>query len=254
MRRLPFITLVLLFALPFVYFGVAAFAEQWRFPALWPPGWTLQHWAALGGGQWGQSALLSLSLALLTGGIATALGFWTAHGLSQSKHARRWLLWAYFPYAFSPVIYAHGLKFFFNSAQLAGQFLGVLLGQLILCYPFAVLFFFSHFDQRLREMEALSYTLGAGPRAVWWRVLLPVSRPALLLCFFQIFLISWFDYGLSSVIGLGQVRTLTVAVYQYILEANAGWAAVSACLLCLPPLVLLWINQGFLQKVHATNQ
>lgn len=248
MRRFFFSSLLLMFVLPFAYFLAASFADQWRFPALWPPGWTLQHWAALGGAQWSQSALQSLALAALVGAFATALGFWTAHGLSQSPQARRWLLWAYFPYAFSPVIYAHGLKYFFNVAHLSGQFWGVLLAQLVLCYPFAVLLFYTHFDVRMREMEALSYTLGAGPRAVWLRVLIPVSRPAILLCFFQIFLISWFDYGLSSVIGLGQVRTLTVAVYQYITEANTGLAAVSACLLCLPPLVLLWVNQAFLQK------
>jgi len=76
-------------------------------------------------------------------------------------------------------------------------------------------------------------------------VLIPMSKLALLICFFQTFLISWFEYGLSSVIGLGQVRTLTIAVYQYIGESNQFVAALASCLIALPPLLLLWFNQRF---------
>jgi putative spermidine/putrescine transport system permease protein len=79
----------------------------------------------------------------------------------------------------------------------------------------------------------------------------PVSKPVLLLCFFQTFLISWFEYGLTSVIGLGQVRTLTIALYQYIGEANQYVAALAGCLVCLPPLLLLWLNQRYVYQAAS---
>lgn len=239
--------LIGLLILPFLYLLTASVASEWRFPALLPLGWTLGHWTELGssGGNWGASALTSFALAFLVGICATGAGFLTAQQLSKHPKRQLWLIMAYLPYAFSPVIYAHCIKFYFNVSGMAGSFAGVLFAHFLLCYPFATLLFFRYFDASLRALESLSFTLGASSRATFWRVLLPVSRTALLICFFQTFLISWFEYGLVSVIGQGQVRTLTIGVYQYIGEANPYLAALASCLVCLPPLLLLWINQRY---------
>ena len=254
MRRINLWVLLTLFCLPFAYLLALSLASGWRFPDLLPSGWTPGHWTNLGsaGGDWASNACRSLALAAATGVFSTGAGFLTARHLSGHPKRQLWLALAYLPFAFSPVIYAHCLKFFFNISDLSGTFTGVLLAQFILTYPFAILLFFNHFDHTLQAMEDLTYTLGGSARAAFWRVLVPVSRPALLICFFQTFLISWFEYGLTSVIGLGQVRTLTIAVYQYIGEANQYVAALASCLVCLPPLVLLWLNQRFVFRQQTT--
>ena len=254
MRRIVLWVLLTLFCLPFAYLLALSLASGWRFPDLLPSGWTPGHWTNLGsaGGDWASNACRSLALATATGVLSTGAGFLTARHLSGHPKRQLWLALAYLPFAFSPVIYAHCLKFFFNISDLSGTFTGVLLAQFILTYPFAILLFFNHFDHTLQAMEDLTYTLGGSARAAFWRVLVPVSRPALLICFFQTFLISWFEYGLTSVIGLGQVRTLTIAVYQYIGEANQYVAALASCLVCLPPLVLLWLNQRFVFRQQTT--
>jgi putative spermidine/putrescine transport system permease protein len=247
LKKILLATLLALFVLPFGYLLLLSLATEWRFPARWPAGLTLTHWADLGStsGGWGQSACTSLWLAGLVATSATGMGFLTARHLAAHPRRSLWLTLAYLPYAFSPVIYAHCLRYFFNVSDLSGTVVGVFLAQFVLTYPFAILLFFNHFDATLRSMEDLTYTLGGSARTAFWRVLVPVSRAALLVCFFQTFLISWFEYGLTSVIGQGQVRTLTVAVYQYIGEANPYVAALAGCLICLPPLALLWLNQRF---------
>jgi putative spermidine/putrescine transport system permease protein len=73
----------------------------------------------------------------------------------------------------------------------------------------------------------------------------------LLIAFFQSFLISWFEFGLTNYIGGGQVQTLTLRVYQYIGEANIHLAALSSLLLVIPPLILLWLNKRFI--FHPSN-
>ena len=246
-KKIALGVLLALFILPFGYLGMLSLASEWRFPHLLPVTWTMAHWTGVGsaGGNWTSSALTSLMLASTVGVLSTGFGFLTARYLSAHPKRQLWLMLAYLPYAFSPVIYAHCLKFFFNVSDLSGTLSGVLLAQFVLTYPFAILLFFNHFDRSLQAMEDLTYTLGGSVRAAFWRVLVPVSRTALLICFFQIFLISWFEYGLTSVIGLGQVRTLTIALYQYIGEANQYVAALASCLVCLPPLALLWLNQRF---------
>ena len=247
MKKATLALLIALFVLPFGYLLVLSLATEWRFPNLAPAGWTLGHWNDLGsaGGNWLGSLMTSFLLALGVGLISTSLGFLTAWQLAWHPRRPLWLLLAYVPYAFSPVVYAHCLKFFFNISNLSGTWPGVMIAQCILTYPFAILLFFNHFDHHLKAMEDLAYTLGGSSKAVFWKVLAPVSRTILLICFFQTFLISWFEYGLTSVIGLGQVRTLTIGVYQYIGESNIYVAALASCLVSLPPLLLLWLNQRF---------
>jgi putative spermidine/putrescine transport system permease protein len=228
-----------IFLLPFLYLPALSFSEEWRFPDLAPAGWTVRHWSDLGASLW-QEAAISLLIGLFVAVLSTVTGFLTARQLSGHPARQRWLTLAYIPYAFSPVVFAWCLKYFFNAADLSGSLTGVMLAQFILTYPFAFLLFFNHFDLRMRAMEHLIYTLGGTPRQALLKVIVPVSKRVILLGFVQVFLISWFEYGLTSVIGLGQVRTLTVAVYQYIGESNPFVAASASCLICLPPLLLLW--------------
>lgn len=237
-RKIALYLFLGIFLLPFVSLLIWSLSSAWFYPAILPGQWTLDSWRRMPLG-FGEALGNSVSLALLVGSSATAAGFVTAAKLSAHRYSRTLLLLSYLPYAFSPVIFAHCIKYFFLASGLAGHFGGVLCAQFILCYPFAFLFFFRHFDPNLRALAQLSATLGASGSVVWWKVLVPVSRKALILCFLQCFLISWFEYGLSWVIGLGQLRTLTIVTYYYMGEANLPMAAVSACLICLPPLFFL---------------
>jgi len=80
-------------------------------------------------------------------------------------------------------------------------------------------------------------------------VILLLSRGPFLVCFFQTFLISWFQYGLTVLVGSGQVETLPLRVYAYVNEANLGYAAVASGLLVLPPLILLWLNRQIVRRL-----
>ncbi len=127
---------------------------------------------------------------------------------------------------------------------LYGTFGGVLLAQLFITFPYGVIFFSSFWNERLRSMEELVKTLGGSTLQAYAKVLVPVARGALMTCFFQLFLISWFEYGLTNLIGVGKVPTLTLRVFQYVNEANLFLAALASCLLILPPVALLWLNRS----------
>lgn len=96
-----------------------------------------------------------------------------------------------------------------------------------------------------RQAASLGATLGQRIRYV----LIPMAKPWLALALFQSFLISWFEYGLSATIGLGKVKTLTILTYGFIQEANPAFAAVSALILTLPPLLVLALNRSLLRPV-----
>ncbi|MCB0637452.1 MAG: hypothetical protein KDC54_12575 [Lewinella sp.] len=242
------ILLVLAILFPFAFLVLLSVGRQWVFPALWPEEWSLANWAEALASHGGLGATLgrSLGISLVVATVGTGLGFWSSQALTATR-AGRWLLQlAYLPYIFAPVILAACLQYYFLVLDVVGQLNGVLLAQLFIAYPFAVILLSGFWNDRLRATQQLAATLGASPRQAYWRVLLPMARGPLLVCFFQTFLISWFEYGLTTLIGLGKVQTLTLAVFQYVNEANIFFAAVAGVLLAVPPVLMLWLNKRYI--------
>ncbi len=248
MKKIVVFLLILVFLSPFAYFIVASVAVNYRFPLLWPEGWTMDNWQQIFRTNNGlfDSVFTSLLISVVTAAVSTSAGFVISKTLAYHTKRSLFNILAYLPYSFSPVIYAYCLYFFFNKSQLSGHIVGVLLAQFILTFPFSIILFLNHWNTELKAVEELTYTLGGSVTQAWRRVIIPMSKSILLLCFFQTFLISWFEYGLTSVIGLGKVHTLTIKVYQYIGESNLGFAALASCLLVFPPLILLWFNRHFM--------
>src|SRR5207237_2535721 len=116
---------------------------------------------------------------------------------------------------------------------------GVVLAHTVFTFGFAIVYFTGFWNVEKKAFEDLAATLGAGRLQTYRRVLLPMSWGALRTGFFQTFLMSWFQYGLTVLIGAGKVVTLPVLVFAYVGEANPLFAAASSLLLILPPLLLL---------------
>ncbi|HQU72948.1 MAG TPA: ABC transporter permease [Calditrichia bacterium] len=242
-----------LLVLPVLYLVLLSLAREWRFPAVMPPVITLQNWVSLFTVERSllESLLLSLVISVSVAIVVTAASFLISRRIAYHPRRDRLLLLCYLPYILSPVIYAACLYFYFVKLKLAGSLGGVLIGQLAITFPFGLIVFTSYWNHHLKNLEELVATLGGNPLQTLWRVLVPVSRGILLVVFFQVFLISWFEYGLTSFLGVGKVQTLTIKVYQYLYEGNIYFSALAACLLILPPTVLFWVNKRFIFRSLA---
>ncbi|WP_299464996.1 ABC transporter permease [uncultured Microscilla sp.] len=241
--------------LPFLLLLGLSLSRQWIYPNLLPQQVGLMNWAQLWGYQQNllQSLGVSLVLSLSVAFIATWAGFFTGRMLAYHPYGRQLLKLAYLPYVISPVIYAACLKVYFIWFGLDARFWGVLFAQLIITYPFSVILFSEYWSYRTQALEQLVATLGGSPWQTVWKVLVPISQNILLVSFFQTFLISWFEYGLTQLIGLGKVPTLTLMVFGYLKEANIYFAALASCLLVMPPLLLLWVNKKYVLKGRGSD-
>jgi len=236
-----------LFVFPFVYMLLLSLSQSWSYPDLIPSSLTFRNWLAVFEIQgelfesFSISVLISLSVAIM----ATATGFITSKFIAYHPNRKVWMLLSYFPFILSPVIYAACIYYLFIRSGLSGNIGGVILGQLIIAYPYAIILFSGFWNKKLQGMQELVSTLGGTPMQAYIRILIPAAKGMILVCFFQTFLISWFEYGLTTIIGVGKVQTLTLNVFQYISEANIYYAALSSCLLILPPAFLLYVNKKF---------
>ncbi len=241
-HRAPATTLVALFAvLPIVYLALLSVTRTGAPPRVLPAEWRLDAWRFLlsGRGEMLRSLWVSLALSAAVALSSAPLGFVAARYVAFHRHRRLLLFFAYMPFVLSPVILGTCMLFFYIRAGLSGSLAGVFLAQTVFTFGFSIVFFLSFWNREKLDLEDLVATLG-GTRPQFYRlVLLPISRDALRTGMFQIFLLSWFQYGLTILIGEGGVRTLPVLVYAHVAEANPLFAAAAGMLLVLPPLALL---------------
>ncbi|MEO6584140.1 MAG: hypothetical protein ABIO05_07435, partial [Ferruginibacter sp.] len=188
-KSLAFLAL-LLFMMPFVFLFVLSIASGWNFPQLLPSGYSTERWSGLIQNSGGllQNLQLSFFIALIVAIASTITGFTISRSISLHSKKKYLLFACYFPLALSPVIYSLLLNHFFNLLNLSGTFTGIIIAQLIITIPFSILLLSSFWNENMRSLEQVSATLGSNLQQTFFRVLLPVALPQLLVCFFQTFL------------------------------------------------------------------
>ncbi len=239
--------------LPFPILVLLSLAQHWPWPELLPTHLQMRQWQAVFKDAQGlkSAILLSVGLGVAVSGAATALGFASSRSVARHPQQHRLLTLVYLPFAVSPVVLGVSLLYIFLRLHLAGNVAGVMLAQLVFAYAYAVILSRTFWNRRVAALEELAVSLGANRWQVWLRVLMPMARPLLVICLFQTFLISWFDYALAQLIGNAQVATLTVSLYQYFVGGDTRLAATCSLLLIAPPLAALALNHRLLSATIA---
>lgn len=243
-KKLYYGSAALLLLLPLAAVLYLSVQQQWAYPQLLS-GFTLQHWQRFlsPGSGLGGSLLLSLAIATGIAATATAFGVVVSAQLLGQQRQSRLLKLAYYPYLIAPVVFGAMLQFYFARLGLMGTVGGVMLAQLLFACPYSVLLMSTFWNDRVRQTLHQATTLGASPWQLYRTVLLPMAKPWAFLCFVQCFLISWYEYGITQLIGVGKVKTLTVAAMLFVREADPHLAALCACLMVAPPIALLLVGR-----------
>ncbi len=239
--------LVVFILFPFVFMVGLSLASDWRFPNVLPAYFGFRNWIQVLASETGLlgSFLISVFISLTVAVFSTLIGFFVSRIVAYHSKKNLLTIFTYFPYILSPVVFAACLSFFFLKLGLFGKPIGVIIAQFMIAFPYASIFFSSFWGERTKDFENLVATLGGDWKQSFFKVLLPMAKGLLLICFFQTFLISWFEYGLTSIIGVGKVQTLTIKVFLFIKESNFYYGALSCCLLIFPPVVLLYFNKKY---------
>lgn len=251
MKRHFVAALAMLLALfPLAFLLLTAVAGSWTAPRLFPQTLSGDRFITVISGEGGllASLFLSTAIGLAVAALSTSLGFVTSRAIAESTRRKFWTALAYLPFAVSPVILAVCLLYFFLRLGLAGTVVGVAFAHLPLAYGFAVVLLIGVWNPEKRGLADVARTLGAPPLRVWTHVLVPAALPLLRVCFFQTFLISWVQYGMTLMIGQGAVKTLPLRVFDYVFESDPGLAAVAGLMLVAPPILMLWFERKLLLK------
>jgi arabinogalactan oligomer/maltooligosaccharide transport system permease protein len=136
------------------------------------------------------------------------------------------------------------------------QLLGLLdsLGGLVLVYsttslPFCVWMLKGYFDSLPKELEEAALMDGASPFQIFWRIVLPLARPALAVTALFSFMTAWNEFILAATLLNDAARfTLPVALQRYVGEYKTEWGhfAAGAIVVSVPVMALFFALQKHL--------
>ncbi len=133
---------------------------------------------------------------------------------------------------------------------MAFTFEGLVLGSVLYSLPFAVQPMAAGFAAVDRTLLGAAGTLGASPAAVFRRVVLPLSRNAILTGVMLAFAHTLGEFGVVLMIGgniPGQTRTVSIAIYDLVQSLDYHSANQTA-------LLLLAISFAMLALVYGLNR
>jgi putative spermidine/putrescine transport system permease protein len=144
-----------------------------------------------------------------------------------------------------------GLGLTSEPLRLANNFTGVVIGLVHAMLPFMILMLTTVLLRIEPELEDAAAGLGAGPWSIFWRVLLPLSRPGLLAGYLVVFTISISAYTTPAM--LGGRRVLVMAVYiaqqvRNVLDYAVGATASVVLLVCVAAVTLASVRDGNQQR------
>jgi arabinogalactan oligomer/maltooligosaccharide transport system permease protein len=192
---------------------------------------------------------------IIVSGAVTAVGVFlacsAAYSLSRFSFPGRGLTLRSFLFSqmFPGVVTTIPLYVFLEKLHLLNH-----LGGLVLCYattaiPFCVFMLKGHFDSLPRELEEAVLLDGGTRFDAFYRVALPLSRPALAVTALFSFLTAWNEFILAATF-LSEPRryTLPVMLSRYVGDYATEWGhfAAGAVIVSVPVMALFFALQRYL--------
>jgi len=116
----------------------------------------------------------------------------------------------------------------FSALQMIGSHLAVILSHLTVTMPLIIWILIGFFEDLPRELFDAARIDGCSIYSAFCRVALPLALPGVIVSGILSFIFSWNNFMLSLILGGSGVRTLPVAVYNFIGDTQIDWGGLNA--------------------------
>jgi putative thiamine transport system permease protein len=210
---------------------IMSFSGHWPFPALLPAVIQASAWTAIADVP--LPALNSISLAFAAALIALVLAVVWFENASERYDALL-IAAAVAALALPQIMIASGQSALFLRLGWSGHYAGVLLAHLAFVFSYVAIILkgpYRAFDPRWRSM---AHGLNTSGWRFWWRIKLPLLRPALAAAAAVGFAVSMAQYLPSQLLGEGRITTLTTEAVTLAGSGNRPLTAAFALALAVP--------------------
>jgi raffinose/stachyose/melibiose transport system permease protein len=191
--------------------------------------------------QLGNSTLVMLATTLLVIGLASSAAFVFA----RMPFRGRELLFTYYVLGllFPMTVAILPVYLLIRRIGLVDTLWGIILPQVAFLLPLSIIILRNFFLGIPRELEDAAYVDGASSLQFFWRILLPLSRPALAAVSVLTMVYSWNNFFLPLVALNSESKwTLPLGVMQYQGQYSSDWGAILAFVsLAMIPAIVFYL-------------
>jgi len=228
-----------------------SFAEQWYYPQKLPGQWGLKWWERVfrPTGDAVASLWTSVQIALVTVVTSLALAIPAGYALARRSLPVRALVMLLFllPQAFPSLpVYINVARLFYGLG-LNGTITGVVLVHTLHGLVFAVWITAAAFAAVDRDLEHAARNLGASPMRTFMDVTLPLAGPGIMASAIFVFLESLDEFTGSFFVGVPDVTTLPLLLFNASAGGNYQIASITALVLLVPSVVFMMLVERFLR-------
>jgi multiple sugar transport system permease protein len=232
----------------------AAFAA--RGPFALPDPWTLENYAEVSGGRadLAGAVLRTAAVALFLTATQLLTSVMAAYAFAKLRFPGRRVLFAGFlaTLLVPPILTVIPLYLMMTGAGLRGTFWGIVL-PFALASPFAVFLLREHFRSLPDELLDAARMDGLGPIAALWRIVLPLSRPALAAIALVTVVSQWNSFLWPRLIAGQGYPLVTVGVASLQTQFRTDWTLVlaGATIALVPLLAAAWLAHSRFSRALA---
>ncbi len=193
----------------------------------------------------------SLAISLTTAVIGVALAATAAYAFSRFSFPGRkpglvFLLTTQF---FPAAMLLLPLYIMLIRLRLINTYLGLVIAYSVGSVPFSIWILKGYYDTIPVDLEEAAQIDGATRLGAFWRIVLPLSTPALSIVFLFNFMGAWSEYIVARVIlQKKELYTWPLGIWTYASQFTVAWGrfAAAALLVAVPVLILFFYTSRYL--------
>jgi len=236
---------------PLTNLALWSVAERWYTPYKLPVTYGTRYWEQVfrPTGDAMVSLGTSVWIAVLTVVVALALSVPAGYALARLKLPVRSLFMIVFllPQAFPSVaVYINVARIFYNLG-INGTVLGVVLVHAAHGLVYSVWIAAAAFAAVDKDLELAARNIGASPLRTFFTVTLPLAAPGVIASGIFVFLESLDEFTGTFFVGVPQVTTLPLLLYNAAMGGNYQVASITALILLVPSVLFMLFIERFLR-------
>jgi len=226
-------------------------AERWYAPFKLPVTYGLRYWEVVfrPTGDAMSSLATSVAIACLTVVVALAVSVPAGYALARLRLPWRTGLMILFllPQAFPSVaIYINVARVFYGLG-LTGTIPGVVLVHAAHGLVYSVWIAAAAFAAVDKDLELAARNIGASPLRTFFTITLPLAAPGIMASAIFVFLESLDEFTGTFFVGVPQVTTLPLLLYNASMGGNYQIASITALILLVPSVLFMIVIERFLK-------
>ncbi len=226
-------------------------AERWYTPYKLPVVYGFKYWEVVfrPTGDAMSALTTSVAIACLVVVVALAVSIPAGYALARLRLPARTLIMIAFllPQAFPSIAIYINVARVFYSLGLTGTITGVVLIHAAHALVYSVWIASAAFAAVDRDLELAARNIGASPWRTFWTVSLPLAAPGIMASAIFVFLESLDEFTGTFFVGVPQVTTLPLLLYNASMGGNYQIASITALILLVPSVAFMLVIERFLR-------